>query len=296
MSRLPPWLKTRLGSGETYGAVRELTRGRGLNTVCTEARCPNAGECWSEGTATFMILGDTCTRACRFCSVAASALPPAPDPEEPARLAESVEALALKYAVVTTVCRDDLPDQGARHAAACLRAVKERCPKARIEFLSQDFRGDESLLGIVLSAEPDVFGHNLETVERLSPKVRDAKADYRRSLGVLKAAKRLKPGLRSKSSLMLGFGETEADVQASFQDLLEAGVSVLTLGQYLRPTPSKRHLPVEEYLEPKRFERYGDLAKSLGFAHVSSGPFVRSSYKAAELFLGRKTSCGAHHG
>ena len=278
---LPPWLKTRLGAGEAYGAVKHLARGAGLNTVCVSARCPNAGECWSGGTATFMLLGDACTRACRFCAVPSSARPPGPDPEEPRNLARSVQALGLRYAVLTTVCRDDLADQGAAHVAACIRAVRESCPGARVEFLSQDFRGEEGPLKTVLDAGPDVFGHNLETVERLSPRVRDRRAGYRRSLGVLKAARRIQPGLCTKSSLLLGLGEAPEEVMQALRDLLDAGVSVLTLGQYLRPTPAPRSLPVAEFIAPERFQEYGRLARELGFARVSSGPLVRSSYKAA---------------
>ncbi|MBI5242939.1 MAG: lipoyl synthase [Elusimicrobia bacterium] len=296
MTRLPPWLKTRLGAGPAYNTLKGLSRGKGLNTVCAEARCPNAGECWSGGTAAFMLLGSVCTRSCRFCAVTASVKPQPPDTDEPRKLAESVCALGLRYAVLTAVCRDDLDDQGAGHVAACIRAVRERSPLTRIEFLSQDFRGDESLLGIVLGAGPEVFGHNLETVERLTPRVRDPRSGYRQSLAVLRAAKRIKPGLRTKSSLLLGLGETQEEVLRSMEDLLEAGVDALTLGQYLRPTSARRHLPVAEFLAPERFERYGRRARELGFAHVSSGPFVRSSYRAAELFLEGQVHCGAAAG
>lgn len=282
--RLPSWLKVRLGAGDRFNRVRGLERAGGLNTVCSHARCPNAGECWSCGTATFMLLGGACTRACGFCSVPACAKPPAPDPREPRRLAQSVARLGLRYAVLTAVCRDDLPDQGAGHVAACLRAVRERCPRTRIEYLAQDFRGEENLLKEVLDVRPDVFAHNLETVERLTPSVRDRRASYELSLEVLRAARRLRPDLRLKSSLMLGLGETEDELLRTFQDLLDAGVRVLTLGQYLRPTRAARHLPVAEYLPPERFALLGRKAESMGFSHVASAPLVRSSYRAWELF------------
>jgi lipoic acid synthetase len=278
-------MRVRLGSGDAFRTVKGLSSARGLHTVCSEARCPNAGECWSSGTATFMILGDSCTRTCRFCSVAAAARPAPPDPEEPRGLAESVAALGLRYAVVTTVCRDDLPDQGAAHAAACLRAVRTRCPDTRLEFLAQDFRGDEALLARVLAEGPDVLSHNLETVERLTPSVRDRRAGYALSLAVLRAARRLRPGVWTKSSLMLGLGETEEELLQAFADLLAAGVRVLTLGQYLRPTREPRHLPVVEFVPPARFEELGARARAMGFLHVASAPFVRSSYRAAELFM-----------
>ncbi|MFA6093193.1 MAG: lipoyl synthase [Elusimicrobiota bacterium] len=282
--RLPPWLKVRLGAGERFNHVQDLARAGGLNTVCSHARCPNAGECWSSGTATFMILGETCTRACRFCSVPAGARPPAPDPQEPERLAQSVAALGLRYAVLTTVCRDDLPDQGAGHAAACLRAVRARCPKTRIEYLAQDFRGEEAPLQTVLCAEPDVFAHNIETVERLTPLVRDRRAGYALSLQVLRTVRRLRPEMKLKSSIMLGLGETEEELFAAFKDLLAAGVSVLTLGQYLRPTRAPRHLPVSEFLPPARFAQLGRKAEAMGFEHAASAPLVRSSYRASEAF------------
>ncbi len=283
--RLPSWLKVRLPTGENFLRVRGLAAKNGLSTVCTEARCPNIGECWDGGTATFMVMGELCTRGCRFCSVGTAARPPAPDPAEPRKLAESVAALGLRYAVLTTVCRDDLADQGAGHIAACIRSVKALSPKTLVEFLIQDFRGREEPLKTVLDAGPDVLSHNLETVERLTPRVRDAKAGYGQSLGVLRAALRLRPGVPTKSSLMLGLGETPEELLAALRDLRGAGVRILTLGQYLRPTRSARHLPVVDYVEPSRFEEYGRLAKGLGFEFVASGPFVRSSYRAAELFL-----------
>jgi lipoic acid synthetase len=285
MSRLAPWLKVRLPAGENYERIKAASKRRGLNTVCEEARCPNIAECWGGGTATFMVMGDSCTRGCRFCSVASMARPPLPDAEEPAKLAETLSEMNLEYAVLTTVCRDELPDQGAKHLSACITAIKERCPQLKIELLAQDFRGNEELLAQVLDANPNVLAHNLETVERLTPIVRDAKAGYRQSLNVLAASKRLRPDIPTKSSLMLGLGETESELGQTFRDLRKMCVDILTLGQYLRPTASSHHLPVAEFVPPQRFEDLGRQAKAMGFAYVASGPFVRSSYRAGELFL-----------
>lgn len=283
--RLPPWLKIRPPSGERYEAVKAQMKDGVLHTVCEEARCPNVAECWGGGTATFMVLGDECTRGCRFCSVSTARAPAPPDPAEPARLADSLAKLQLTYAVVTTVCRDDLPDQGAGHLAACIRACRERRPDVLLEFLIQDFRGDEALLKVVADAAPHVLAHNLETVERLTPAVRDAKAGYRLSLDVLAALKRLAPSAKTKTSLMLGLGETEDELLAAFRDLRRAEVDILTLGQYLRPTAQGRHLPVAEFVPPERFDALGGKARAMGFLYVASGPLVRSSYRAGELFL-----------
>ncbi|HBL17969.1 MAG: lipoyl synthase [Elusimicrobia bacterium GWA2_69_24] len=283
MAGLPPWLKVRVASGSAPGKVRRQLDDGGLHTVCEEARCPNRAGCWGCGTATFMVLGDSCTRTCRFCAVPGARRPAAPDPAEPERLARSVAELGLSYAVLTTVCRDDLPDQGAGHIAACVRAIRRAAPGTGIECLIQDFRGDEGCLKIVASAAPDVLGHNLETVERLTPSVRDPRAGYRASLEVLAACTRLAPGIPAKSSLMLGLGETEAEAADALRDLRAAGVGIVTLGQYLRPSRSPRHLPVAEYVTPERFERWRTFALDLGFSRVASGPLVRSSYRAGEL-------------
>lgn len=283
--RLPPWLKIRPPSGERYEAVKSQMGDGVLHTVCEEAKCPNVSECWGGGTATFMVLGDECTRGCRFCSVSTARNPAPPDVTEPARLADSLGKLGLSYAVVTTVCRDDLPDQGAGHLAACIRACRERRPDVLLEFLIQDFRGDEALLKVVADAGAHVLAHNLETVERLTPTVRDAKAGYRLSLDVLAALKRLAPGAKTKTSLMLGLGETEAELLTAFRDLRAVGVDILTLGQYLRPTAAGRHLPVAEFVTPEVFDRLGEAARAMGFLYVASGPLVRSSYRAGELFL-----------
>ncbi|MBI5201832.1 MAG: lipoyl synthase [Elusimicrobia bacterium] len=285
MASLPPWLKARLPSGENYERIKTLSADLGLHTVCEEARCPNLGECWSGGTATYMVLGDSCSRGCRFCSVAAltSSLPP--DPEEPLKLARSISALGLKYVVLTTVCRDDMPDQGAAHVASCIRAVRERVPGIIVEALLQDFRGDKELLRVAMSTGAEVIAHNVETVERLTSVVRDRRAGYKQSLDVLAAIKEIDPNRKSKSSLMLGLGETPAEVETALKDLRSAGCDIVTLGQYLRPTSAPRHLPVERYLPPTEFEAYGELARQLGFLYVASGPFVRSSYRAGELFI-----------
>ncbi len=283
--RLPSWLRVGLPGGENYDRIREVSRRRRLTTVCEEARCPNLAECWGLGTATFMVLGSQCTRTCRFCSVWAAAKPSPPDPEEPAHLAQAVTEMGLEYAVVTMVCRDDLPDQGSGHAAACLRAVRAECPDLVLEFLSGDFSGDRAALTAILETGPDVFSHNLETVERLSPTVRDPRASYRLSLEVLEKARELRPASLTKSSLMLGMGESRDEVLRSLRDLRDSGVSLLTLGQYLRPSASGRQLPVREFVSPEDFAGLGARAKELGFLHVAAGPFVRSSYRAGELFL-----------
>lgn len=283
--KLPPWLKVSLPTGPNVARLKEASRSRGLATVCEEARCPNLAECWGGGTATFMVMGDTCTRGCRFCSVATAARPPLPDAEEPAKLALTLKEMAVDYAVLTTVCRDDLPDQGAGHLAKCIRAVRETCPDMKVEMLLQDFRGDASLLDVVLDAGPAVVAHNVECVERLTAAVRDAKAGYRQSLDVLAHAKRHSPGRPTKTSLMLGLGETEGELLQAFKDIRAVGTDIITLGQYLRPTGSRHHLPVQDFIHPADFKRYGDIAKEHGFLYVASGPFVRSSYRAAELFL-----------
>jgi lipoic acid synthetase len=283
--KLPPWLKVSLPTGPNVARLKEASRSRGLATVCEEARCPNLAECWGGGTATFMVMGDTCTRGCRFCSVGTAVKPPLPDPEEPRKLALTLKEMAVDYAVLTTVCRDDLPDQGAAHLASCIRAVREACPDMKVEMLLQDFRGDTSLLDVVLDSGPDVVAHNVECVERLTATVRDAKAGYRQSLDVLAHAKRRSPGRPTKTSLMLGLGETRNEIVQAFDDIRAVGVDIITLGQYLRPTGSRHHLPVVDFIHPDDFAMYGALAKSKGFLYVASGPFVRSSYRAAELFL-----------
>lgn len=285
MAALPPWLKARLPSGESYERIKALSSRLRLHTVCEEARCPNLGECWSGGTATFMVLGETCSRGCRFCSVAPLTSSAPPDPKEPENLAETISALDLSYVVLTTVCRDDLPDQGAAHVADCIRSVKARVPGILVEALVQDFRGDEGLLRTVMDGGAEVMAHNLETVDRLTATVRDRRAGYRQSLDVLRKIKTIDPARKSKSSIMLGLGETQEELEAALCDLRAAGVDIVTLGQYLRPTGAPRHLPVQRWVAPEEFEGYGRLARSMGFLYVASGPFVRSSYRAGELFI-----------
>ena len=282
---LPPWLKVRLPTGPVVARLKEASRSRGLATVCEEARCPNMGECWEGGTAAFMVMGDACTRGCRFCSVGTAAHPLLPDPEEPSKLALTLKEMAVGYAVLTTVCRDDLPDQGAGHLAACITAVKKENPDLKVEMLLQDFRGEIGLLETVLDAGPDVVAHNVECVERLTSSVRDARASYHQSLRILAHAKSYLPKTPTKTSLMLGLGETESEILRSFEDIRSVGVDMLTLGQYLRPTSSKHHLPVARFLPPEEFDRLAQAARSRGFLHVAAGPFVRSSYRAAEPFL-----------
>ncbi len=282
---LPPWLKVKLPTGPVVARIKTASRSRGLSTVCEEARCPNLAECWGGGTATFMVMGATCTRGCRFCSVGTAAKPPLPDLDEPVKLALTLKEMAVEYAVLTTVCRDDLPDQGAAHLAACIREIKSVCPDMKLEMLLQDFRGDVKLLKRVLDAGPDVVAHNVECVERLTSSVRDAKASYRQSLDVLAHATAHRPQSPTKTSLMLGLGETEGELVQSFKDLRSVGVQILTLGQYLRPSGSRHHLRVEQFIHPDEFKRYGEIAREHGFHYVASGPFVRSSYRAAELFM-----------
>jgi len=250
-----------------------------LNTVCYAAACPNLGECWARGTATFMIAGSRCTRRCGFCDVI-TARPDDLDPGEPDRVARAVSQLGLRFVVITCVARDDLGDGGAGHMAATIRAIRARCPETGVEVLISDYRGDEAALGAVLDASPQVLGHNVETVERLQRKVRPA-AGYRRSLSVLRRAVEIRPDLPTKSGLMLGLGEREVEVEATLRDLREVGVSLLTLGQYLRP--SADHLPVERYPSPQEFDRWEQRALALGFRGVAAGPLVRSSYHAERL-------------
>ena len=278
--RKPDWLKRRLPAGEAFNQVRALIEAGRLHTVCQEARCPNIWECYSHRTATFLIMGERCTRDCRFCSVAAG--PPGPlDPQEPARVAEAVERMGLTYVVVTSVTRDDLPDGGAGHFAATLHEIRRRVPGARIEVLIPDFQGDPAALDTVLRARPDVLNHNIETVPRLYPRVRP-QADYRRSLELLRRAGEIAPGTPTKSGLMLGLGERPEEIRQTLQDLRAAGARILTLGQYLQPSPE--HLPVEAYVPPDDFENWRRAALEMGFSEVASAPFVRSSYHAKESF------------
>lgn len=279
----PEWLKVRAPVGENYERIKSMMGGLKLATVCQEARCPNIGECWSGGTATIMIMGDTCTRGCRFCNVKTGNPKGKLDPFEPENVAHSISEMGLEYVVITTVDRDDLPDQGAEHFSRTVRAVKKLSPNLLVEILAGDFRGDKDLIFQLTDAGPDVYAHNIETVERLSPKVRDPRANYRQSLDVLKSVKERDPSRYTKSSIMLGLGETDEEVLQSLKDLRAVGCDVVTFGQYLQPTP--RHLKVIEYITPEKFQEWKKIAEDLGFLYVASGPLVRSSYRAGEFFM-----------
>jgi lipoic acid synthetase len=277
--------------GREYERVKEIVRKTGLATVCEEARCPNIAECWGGGTATVMLMGEVCTRACRFCHVKVGAPPPL-DPEEPENLARAVKALALEYIVVTSVNRDDRPDGGASHFASAIQALRRESPKTTVEVLIPDFKGVERDLATVAEAGPHVVAHNIETVERLTPTVRDRRAAYRQSLRVLRYLKDRPERLYTKSSIMVGLGETEDELVQTFRDLREAGVDVLTLGQYLQP--SQYHLRVARFVPPADFERYKQVAETMGFLYVAAGPLVRSSYRAAEFFMQGLMEQGRH--
>ncbi|MFB6146419.1 MAG: lipoyl synthase [Halobacteriaceae archaeon] len=285
-SRKPDWLRTRPPSGERFTEIRETLREHDLNTVCEEASCPNRGECWSgrdgAGTATFMLLGDRCSRGCNFCDVATGGMEP-PDPAEPAAVASAVAEIGLDYVVLTSVDRDDLPDQGAGHFAETVREIKARADDVLVEVLMPDFQGEPDLVREVIEAGPDVIAHNVETVERLQWPVRDRRAGYEQSLSVLEQADR-ESSAYTKTSLMLGVGEYAHEVYRTLADLRAAGVDVVTLGQYLQPSSS--HLDVTEYVHPATFETWRRVAEAeLGFLYCASGPLVRSSYRAGELFV-----------
>jgi len=283
-SKKPEWIKVRLPSSPVFFSTKALISDLRLHTVCESAQCPNRWECWSQGTATFMIAGERCTRACGFCAVS-TAKPFALEEDEPTRVAEAIRRMKLKHVVITAVARDDLSDGGANHFAETIRAIRELDPDIVIEVLTPDFNGKENSLRLVLRAQPDIFNHNLETVERLTPVVR-SRAKYRLSLEVLRAAKELDAGVVTKSGIMLGLGETEPELFQAMDDLRGANVQVLTLGQYLRPTPN--HLPVVEYIRPELFEVYKQVAEQKGFDYVASGPLVRSSYHAADYHPTRR--------
>ncbi len=278
-AKKPDWIKVRLPSNPVFFSTKALVSDLRLHTVCESAQCPNRWECWSQGTATFMIAGDRCTRACGFCAVT-TAKPFALEQDEPQRVAEAVMRMKLKHVVITAVARDDVPDGGALHFARTIEAIRERDASIIIEVLVPDFNGKDDSLRTVLEAAPHIFNHNLETVERLTPVVR-SRAKYKLSLEFLARAKELHPDITTKSGIMLGLGETETEIFQAMDDLREHGVEVLTMGQYLRPTP--QHLPVVEYIRPEVFNLYGDIARNKGFTHVASGPLVRSSYHAADF-------------
>ncbi|MFT5685066.1 MAG: lipoic acid synthetase [Myxococcota bacterium] len=281
--RKPSWLKVRAPGGERYTKIKARARQLKLHTVCEEAHCPNVGECWGSGTATFMVMGGICTRGCRFCAVNTSRNGMPLDPDEPANVANGIAEMELDYVVVTSVDRDDLPDQGSGHFASCIREIRRAAPKTLVEVLIPDFTGRTDLLQTVFDARPDVIAHNIECVRRMTPTVRDPRAGYDQSLKVLADLKAMGPDRFTKSSIMVGVGETEDEVIATMGDLRAVGCNFLTLGQYLRPTD--KHLAVAEYIHPDTFARYQSIGEQLGFAYVASGPLVRSSYKAGEFFI-----------
>ena len=287
----PPWLKVRAPGGDRYNQLRETFRKLDLHTVCEEARCPNVGECWGEGTATVMLLGDTCTRGCRFCAVKTGQPRGAVDVREPEHVARALSRMPLRYVVMTMVDRDDLLDGGASHVARTVTRLKELRPEMLVETLLGDFGGHLDHVDTTVDAAPDVWAHNIEVVRRLQRTIRDVRCSYEQSLRVLERAKERSPSILTKSSIMVGIGETDDEVLEAMRDLRSAGVDVVTLGQYLRPTP--KHAPVDRFVEPARFDDFAREGKAMGFQYVASGPLVRSSYKAAEVFLA--STLGAAH-
>ncbi len=278
----PAWLRVRLPGGTGYESIKRNVHGHRLATVCEESMCPNISECWTQGTATIMIMGSVCTRACRFCAVDTGNPHGWLDPEEPRRTADSVHLMGLGYVVITSVDRDDLEDGGAAHYAACVREIRRVNPKTAVEALTPDFRGDKAAIATVVDSGLQVYAQNLETVERLTGMVRDRRAGYRQTLDVLAYAKRHRPDLFTKTSLMLGLGESEDEIRHALDDCRAARVDIVTLGQYLQPT--KNHLPVRRYVPPEDFSRYREWGLERGFMEVVSGPFVRSSYRAKQVF------------
>ncbi|XP_017316679.1 lipoyl synthase, mitochondrial isoform X1 [Ictalurus punctatus] len=286
--RLPPWLKTEIPIGKNFNRLKNTLRELKLHTVCEEARCPNIGECWGGGeyataTATIMLMGDTCTRGCRFCSVKTARTPPPLDPDEPHNTAKAIAAWGLDYVVLTSVDRDDIADGGAEHFTKTVSQIKERNFNILVECLTPDFRGDLSAVEKVAWSGLDVYAHNVETVRELQRYVRDPRANFDQSLAVLRHAKSVNPSILTKTSIMLGLGETDAQIHSTLKELRDSGVDCLTLGQYMQPT--KRHLKVEEYITPEKFAHWEKVGKEMGFVYTASGPLVRSSYKAGEFFL-----------
>jgi len=280
--RKPEWIRVSIPSGDNYLKIKKTLRLSNLHTVCEEANCPNMAECWGTGTATIMIMGDTCTRGCRFCSVS-SGKPMFLDAEEPKKVAKAVKEWGLRYVVITAVCRDDLNDGGAEHMARTIKEVRMECPQTIVEPLIPDYRGNGDSIRKIIDSQPQVISHNVETVSRLTPKVRDARASYEQTLNVLKMIKNMESRIYTKSSIMVGLGEGDTEIIQTMQDLKKVGVDILTIGQYLQPT--MKHLPVVEYMTPQKFHWYKVCAEEMGFSYVISGPLVRSSYKAGELFI-----------
>lgn len=282
-TRKPEWLKIRPPAGDRYLTIKDNLKGRQLHTVCEEAQCPNIAECWGSGTATIMLMGDTCTRGCRFCHIKTAKEGNPLDPHEPQKVADQVAQMGLDYVVLTSVDRDDLADGGSGHFAAVIRAIKAKTPHCIVEVLIPDFQGDYAALQTVVDAGAEVVAHNVETVRRLTPRVRDRRANYAQSLKVLADIHRINPRTFSKSSIMVGLGETDEEIQETLRDLREYGCQVVTFGQYLRPT--KKHLEVVEYVHPDKFAEYKGWADEMGFLYCASGPLVRSSYRAGEFFM-----------
>jgi len=279
----PSWIKMRAPSGERYLELKDMMADLKLATVCQEAACPNIGECWGGGTATIMLMGDTCTRGCRFCNVKTGNPKGKLDLEEPEKVAHAVAQMGMDYIVLTSVDRDDLPDEGSTHFAKTVRLLKEKQPTLLIEVLAPDFKGKEEFIAHIVDAEPDVFAHNVETVERLQKRVRDPRANYKQSLRVLEYVKERDASRFTKTSLMLGLGETDDEIRQTLRDLRGVGCDVVTFGQYLQPR--KRHLPVESFVTPDKFKEWQREAEGMGFLYVASGPLVRSSYRAGEFFM-----------
>jgi lipoic acid synthetase len=279
----PSWLKVKAPSGENYTRIKDLLGELKLATVCQEAKCPNMGECWSGGTATFMLMGEVCTRGCRFCNVKTGNPKGAIDPFEPEKVAYSISQMSLKYVVITSVDRDDLEDQGSSHFARTVSTIKKLQPDLIVEILTPDFRGNKELIQQLADSEPDVFAQNIETVRRLTSSVRDPRAGYDQTMNVLKIVKDHKPNMYTKSSLMMGLGETDKEVLETLKDLRAVECDVITFGQYLQPT--ERHLKVIEFITPEKFKYWQEVAEGMGFLYVASGPLVRSSYRAGEFFL-----------
>lgn len=281
--RKPDWLKVSIPGGEKYFEIKDMLKSLNLATVCEEAKCPNISECWGGGTATFMLMGEVCTRGCRFCAVKTGNPRGKIDNEEPEKVGLALSKMKLDYVVLTSVSRDDLPDQGASHFARTIRVIKDNNPKLMVEVLTPDFRGRRELYGQIVEAGPDVFAQNIETVERLTHPVRDPRTGYAQTMGVLKGAKEVRPSVFTKSSLMLGLGEQDEEVLKTLKDLRDVGCDVITFGQYLQPT--KRHLKVQKFVTPVEFENWKKVAEDMGFLYVASGPLVRSSYRAGEFFM-----------
>ncbi|MCB0327018.1 MAG: lipoyl synthase [Bdellovibrionales bacterium] len=279
----PDWIKVRLPSGQKYKEISSLLKSKKLHTVCEEAKCPNIAECWSGGTATLMLMGDTCTRGCRFCAVKSGIPSLPPDPLEPIKSAQTVASMGLEYVVLTSVDRDDLEDFGAGHFAKVIDTIHRECPGVLVEALVPDFQENFASIETLCASKPEVFAHNIEVVERLTRSIRDQRSGYASSLNVLEQCKKINPRQLTKSSIMLGLGETDQELNQAFQDLRSVGVDFLTIGQYLRP--SQKHAAVVEYVHPEKFETLKAFALSFGFAYVASGPLVRSSYRAGEFFI-----------